>query len=89
MSIRSKCFVLLALGAAIALPLPSATAADGPAKKQTAARETSSQATGVKEIAAFPLDEVAGSRRVVGGEAQEFTAALAGGAESGVVGKVG
>ncbi|WP_306332206.1 S1 family peptidase, partial [Streptomyces sp. KL109B] len=39
--------------------------------------------------AQFRLDEVAGSRRVVGGEAQEFTAALAGGAESGVVGKVG
>ncbi|MGP4000664.1 LamG-like jellyroll fold domain-containing protein [Streptomyces sp. 8N706] len=39
--------------------------------------------------AAFGLDESAGSRRVLGGAAQEFTAALAGGAEPGAVGKVG
>ena len=37
----------------------------------------------------FGLDEGAGSRRVLGGAAQEFTAALAGGAEPGAVGKVG
>ncbi|MFK8851729.1 LamG domain-containing protein [Streptomyces sp. Ac-502] len=39
--------------------------------------------------AAFGLDEKAGTRRVVGGAAEEFTARPAGGAELGVPGKVG
>ncbi|MGW8973526.1 LamG-like jellyroll fold domain-containing protein [Streptomyces platensis] len=39
--------------------------------------------------AAFPLDEGAGARRVLGGAAREFTAELVGGAEPGTVGKVG
>ncbi|MFI1496930.1 LamG-like jellyroll fold domain-containing protein [Streptomyces platensis] len=39
--------------------------------------------------AAFPLDEDAGARRVLGGAAREFTAELVGGAEPGTVGKVG
>jgi glycerophosphoryl diester phosphodiesterase len=47
------------------------------------------QATSVEENAAFGLDEAAGSRRVLGGAAQEFTARLAGGAQLGSVGKVG
>ncbi|MEV5596663.1 glycerophosphodiester phosphodiesterase family protein [Streptomyces sp. NPDC052496] len=41
------------------------------------------------EKAAFGLDESAGSRRVLGGTAEEFTARPAGGAELGVTGKTG
>jgi glycerophosphoryl diester phosphodiesterase len=47
------------------------------------------QATSVEENAVFGLDEGAGSRRVLGGAAQEFTAGLAGGAQVGVAGKSG
>ncbi|MFH8344007.1 glycerophosphodiester phosphodiesterase family protein [Streptomyces sp. NPDC018045] len=41
------------------------------------------------EKAVFGLDESAGSRRVLGGAAEEFTARPAGGAELGVAGKTG
>ncbi|MFE9647276.1 glycerophosphodiester phosphodiesterase family protein [Streptomyces sp. NPDC006365] len=47
------------------------------------------QATAVEENAAFGLDEGAGSRRVLGGAAQEFTAGVAGGAQLGSEGKLG
>jgi len=47
------------------------------------------QATSVEENAAFGLDEATGSRRVLGGAAQEFTAPLANGAQLGAAGRTG
>ncbi len=47
------------------------------------------QAAAFAGKASFGLDEGAGSRRVVGGAAEEFTAGLAGGAQLGVAGKIG
>ncbi|MGP4000663.1 glycerophosphodiester phosphodiesterase family protein [Streptomyces sp. 8N706] len=82
-------FVLpLILTTAIATALPTAASSDLLAASP-AGRAFPLQSTALTEKAAFDLDERADSRRVLGGAAQEFTAALAGGAEPGAVGKVG
>ncbi|WP_162467275.1 LamG-like jellyroll fold domain-containing protein [Streptomyces cavernae] len=55
----------------------------------TEAQAAPGRAASVTEDAAFGLDEGAGSRRVLGGAPQEFTAGLVGGAQLGAAGRTG
>ncbi|MFK0261414.1 glycerophosphodiester phosphodiesterase family protein [Streptomyces angustmyceticus] len=74
--------------AVLATGTPSMASSD-PLAASPAGRAHAVRSAGVAEDAAFSLDEDAGSRRVLGGSAREFTAELGGGAEPGAVGKVG
>ncbi|MFI7342952.1 LamG-like jellyroll fold domain-containing protein [Streptomyces sp. NPDC050085] len=71
------------------MALPSVAVAAGSQPARTPANAALLPLSPLKESAAFGLDEAAGSRHLLGGKAQEFTAALAGGAQAGAVGKAG
>ncbi len=88
MRLKSSFVLPLTVTTALATALP-ATAATARPVASPPAQAHSARSAGPAETAAFGLDEGAGSRRVLGGAAREFTAALAGGAEPGAVGKVG
>ncbi|MFG2023839.1 LamG-like jellyroll fold domain-containing protein [Streptomyces sp. NPDC048825] len=74
---------------AAAATILSAAASSAVLAASVEAQAAPRQATSVEENAAFGLDEAAGSRRVLGGAAQEFTAPLAGDAQLGAAGRTG
>ncbi|MDT0457237.1 LamG-like jellyroll fold domain-containing protein [Streptomyces sp. DSM 41527] len=88
MKLHSGLVLPLAVTAVLATGTPAMASSD-PLAASPAGRGPSVRSAGVAEEAAFSLDEDAGSRRVLGGTAREFTAELGGGAEPGAVGKVG
>ncbi|MFI5523558.1 LamG-like jellyroll fold domain-containing protein [Streptomyces platensis] len=88
MKIHSGSVLPLMVTAVLATGTPAMASSDA-LTASPAGRTPSVRSAGVAEDAAFSLDEGAGSRRVLGGSAREFTAELGGGAEPGAVGKVG
>ncbi|WP_037682093.1 hypothetical protein, partial [Streptomyces albus] len=74
--------VLTALSVTIGTAGTSRAAETAPDPRASAVKRAA-----LTEKAAFGLDEGAGSRRVLGGEAEEFAAAVAGGAQFGAVGR--
>ncbi|MFF8787765.1 LamG-like jellyroll fold domain-containing protein [Streptomyces sp. NPDC015125] len=88
MKLYSRLMLPLTAAAVLATGTPALVSSD-PLAASPAGRAPSVRPAGVAETAAFSLDEGAGSRRVLGGTAREFTAELGGGAEPGAVGKAG
>ncbi|WDT53552.1 LamG-like jellyroll fold domain-containing protein [Streptomyces sp. G7(2002)] len=88
MKLHGRLVLPLMVTTVLATGTPAMASSD-PLAASPAGRTPSARSAGVAEEAAFSLDEDAGSRRVLGGTAREFTAELVGGAEPGAVGKVG
>ncbi|MGA5266464.1 LamG-like jellyroll fold domain-containing protein [Streptomyces lydicamycinicus] len=88
MKLHGRLVLPLMVTTVLATGTPAMASSD-PLAASPAGRAPSVRSAGVAEDAAFSLDEDAGSRRVLGGAAREFTAELVGGAEPGTVGKVG